>query len=101
MAEETICVDIQEQEFTVELKPEDIPGASVNDNDIGKFAHAPRGNQLRLTGSACINKVILLLLLLPGVADLKPSIVIIDSPLASTKVIIRLVLALLKRMTTS
>ena len=24
--------------------------------------HAPRGNQLRLTGSACINKVILLLL---------------------------------------
>ena len=24
--------------------------------------HAPRGNQLRLTGSACINKVIILLL---------------------------------------
>ena len=27
-------------------------------------AHAPRGNQLRLTGSACINKVILLLLII-------------------------------------
>ena len=27
------------------------------------FEHAPRGNQLRLTGSACINKVIPLLLL--------------------------------------
>ena len=37
MAEETIHVDIQEQEFTVELKPEDIPDASVNDNDIGKL----------------------------------------------------------------
>ena len=37
MAEETICVDFQEQEFTVELKQEDIPCASVNDDEIGKL----------------------------------------------------------------
>lgn len=36
MAEENICADILEQEL-VELKPEDIPGASVNDKDIGKL----------------------------------------------------------------
>ena len=38
MADENICVDFQEQEFTVKLKPEDIAGASVNDNDIGKLS---------------------------------------------------------------
>lgn len=37
MAEENICVDIREQEYIVELKPEDIPGASVNDENIGKL----------------------------------------------------------------
>ena len=29
--------DLAEQEFTVDLNPEDIPGASVSSNDIGKL----------------------------------------------------------------
>jgi hypothetical protein len=35
MAAENICADVRLDDFTVELKPEDIPGASVNDKDIG------------------------------------------------------------------
>ena len=37
MAVENICADVRLDDFTVELKPEDIPGASVNDKDIGKL----------------------------------------------------------------
>jgi hypothetical protein len=37
MAAENICADVRLDNFTVELKPEDIPGASVNDKDIGKL----------------------------------------------------------------
>ncbi|CAB4045521.1 Hypothetical predicted protein [Paramuricea clavata] len=37
MAAENICADVRLDDFTVELKPEDIPGASVNDKDIGKL----------------------------------------------------------------